>query len=66
VNRIDLARVVELQHQGAQIIEVLPNKQFEEHHLPNAISLPLAKFQRSELAKIERNRAIIVYCWDYQ
>ncbi len=66
VNRIDLNRVVELQGQGAQLIEVLSRRQFEEQHLPGAISLPLAKFKSSELAKVDKNRPLIVYCWDYQ
>jgi phage shock protein E len=66
MNRIDLAQVIELQTRGAQLVEVLSRKQFKEQHLPGAISLPLSKFNSSELAKLDRNRPIIVYCWDYQ
>jgi rhodanese-related sulfurtransferase len=66
MNRIDLDRVVELQNQGAQLVEVLSRKQFAEQHLPGAISLPLSKFRPSELAKLDKDRPVIVYCWDYQ
>ena len=66
MNRIDLTRVVELQKQGAYVIEVLGRKEFEENHLAGAISLPLSKFSRSELAKLDKDRPIVVYCWDYQ
>jgi len=66
VNRIDLNRVVELQNQSAQLVEVLSRKQFDEQHLPGAVSLPLSKFKSSELTKLDKNRPVIVYCWDYQ
>jgi rhodanese-related sulfurtransferase len=66
MKQIDLTRVVQLQGQGAQLVEVLPTKEFEEQHLPGAISLPLAKFKPSNLAKLDKTRAIVVYCWDYQ
>jgi rhodanese-related sulfurtransferase len=66
VNRIDLEGVVKLQEQGAQVLEVLSRKQFDEQHIPGAISLPLSKFKSSEFAKLDRSRPVIVYCWDYQ
>jgi len=66
VSGIDLGRVVELQNHGAQVVEVLSRKQFNEQHIPGAISLPLSKFKSSELAKLDKTRAVIVYCWDYQ
>jgi len=66
VNRIDLTRFTELQKQGAQVLEVLPRKQFDEQHIPGAMSLPLSQFKTSELAKLDRNRVVVVYCWDYQ
>ena len=63
---IDLDRVVELQNHGAQVVEVLSRKQFDEEHIPGAISLPLSKFKPSELAKLDKGRPVIVYCWDFQ
>jgi hypothetical protein len=63
---IDLDQVSQLLNRGARLVEVLAQKQFEEQHLPGAISLPLTKFSSSELAKLDKDRPIIVYCWDYQ
>ena len=66
MKRIDLNRVVELRDRGAQLIEVLSRKQYDEQHIPGAMSLPLSKFSSSELAKLNRDRPVVVYCWDYQ
>jgi rhodanese-related sulfurtransferase len=43
VNRIDLDQIVELQRHGAQLIEVLSRRQYDEQHIPGATSLPLSK-----------------------
>jgi hypothetical protein len=34
MNPIDFKEVVKVQHRGAQLIEVLPRKQYEQQHLP--------------------------------
>ena len=41
---------------GAQLVEVLPSPEYEEDHLPGAIHLPLRR--------LDRNRPVIVYCFD--
>jgi len=51
---------------GAQIIETLPSKQYEEEHLPGAINIPLKKLDGQTAAALDRNKAVIVYCHDYQ
>jgi len=61
---IDRDRLQELVAGGAQLIEVLPAKEYEEDHLPGAISVPLKKLDRDALATLDPNRPIIVYCWD--
>jgi len=61
---IDRNRLEELVAGGAQLIEVLPAKEYEEDHLPGAISIPLKKLDRDALAALDPNRPIIVYCWD--
>jgi rhodanese-related sulfurtransferase len=49
---------------GAQLVEVLPEKEFEEEHLPGAISIPLRKLDAATVAPLDRDRAVVVYCWD--
>ena len=50
--------------QGAQLVEVLPAKEYEEDHLPGAISIPLSKISSTSTASLDRGRPIVVYCWD--
>jgi rhodanese-related sulfurtransferase len=61
---IGLERLRELLADDAQLVEVLPAKEYGQAHLPGAINLPLAKLHDSELAVLDRTRAIVVYCWD--
>jgi rhodanese-related sulfurtransferase len=49
----------------AQLVEVLPSEEYEEEHLPGAISLPLKTLDASTAAVLDPSRPVIVYCWDY-
>ena len=61
---IDRDRLRELVAGGAQLVEVLPAKEYEEDHLPGALSIPLKKLDRNAVATLDPKRPIIVYCWD--
>ena len=50
--------------QGAQLVEVLPQNEYEEDHLPGAINRPLRRIDSEAAALLDRDRPIIVYCWD--
>jgi rhodanese-related sulfurtransferase len=60
---IDRATVQDMARQGAQLVEVLPAKEYEEDHLPGAVSHPLRQLD-DEAVQIDRQRPVIVYCWD--
>jgi hypothetical protein len=47
------------------LVDVLPEQEFEEEHLPGAINMPLGLLDRLA-PRLERDRGIIVYCYDYQ
>ena len=49
---------------GAQLVEVLPEDEYLEEHLPGAISLPLRQLTRDTVERLDRSRPVIVYCWD--
>jgi rhodanese-related sulfurtransferase len=49
---------------GEQLVEVLPSPEYEEDHLPGAIHIPLRKIDSQAVELLDRNRAVIVYCWD--
>lgn len=60
---IERATVQEMARQGAQLVEVLPAKEYAEDHLPGAVSHPLRLLDK-EAGQIDRQRPVIVYCWD--
>jgi rhodanese-related sulfurtransferase len=49
---------------GAQLVEVLPEDEYTEEHLPGATSLPLRQLTREAAERLDRSRPVIVYCWD--
>ena len=53
-----------LKDEGAQLVEVLPSEEYEEEHLPGAINIPLRRIDREALGRLDRTRAVVVYCWD--
>ena len=61
---VDLPALDRLLALGAQLVEVLPAKEFEEEHLPGAVSLPLKRLDASTVAVLDRGRAVVTYCWD--
>jgi len=61
---IDRNQVKKLVERGAQVVEVLPPDEYEEDHLPGAISLPLRRLETESGHILDRTRPVIVYCWD--
>lgn len=61
---VDLAGVRELLERGAQLVEVLPREEYQELHLPGAINLPLKQLDARAAERLDRERPIVVYCWD--
>ena len=63
--RIELGRLRELLEDGAQLVEVLPRAEYEELHLPGAISVPLKELDARTTAGLDKRNPVVVYCWDY-
>jgi len=64
IGREDVQRLL---RESSQLVEVLPRAEYEEEHLPGAIHLPLRKLDAKSAAKLlQRDRPIIVYCFDLQ
>lgn len=55
-----------LEQPGAQLLEVLPKREYEELHLPGAINVPLKSLDASTVQDLDPAQPTIVYCWDYQ
>jgi hypothetical protein len=61
IGREEVQRLVA---EGAQVVEVLPSEEYEEEHLPGAINIPLRKLDREAPQRLDRQRPVVVYCWD--
>ena len=61
---IDRAETERLISEGAQLVEVLPAKEYGEAHIRGALNLPLKELDAETVAVLDRTRPIVVYCWD--
>lgn len=61
---VDLSKTRELLNAGAQLVEVLPEPEYTEQHLPGAVNIPLKSLDARTTEVLDRNRPVIVYCWD--
>ncbi len=61
---IDRGEVRRLIDDGAQLVEVLGRKQYEEEHLPGAVNIFLKALAEKAPDQLERSRPVIVYCED--
>jgi rhodanese-related sulfurtransferase len=65
IGRIELGELQRLLGAGAQLVEVLPDAEYAEAHLPGAISIPLKRLDAESVAILDRSRPVVVYCYDY-
>jgi rhodanese-related sulfurtransferase len=63
--RIEANRLQDLLDAGAQLVEVLPADEYEDEHLPGAISIPLKELDAATTAPLDKANPVVVYCWDY-
>lgn len=56
--------VQRLLREGALLIDALPEDAYAEEHIEGAINLPIGKIDRQSVAGFDRERPVIVYCWD--
>lgn len=64
-SRIEADQVQQLIVAGAQLVEVLPADEYEDEHLPGAVSIPIKQLDAATTAQLDPTRPIVVYCWDY-
>jgi len=61
---IDREQLERLIAAGAQVVEVLPEQQYADGHIPGAINIPLKRLDADTASVLERGRPVVVYCWD--
>jgi rhodanese-related sulfurtransferase len=62
--KVDYEGLRRLIRDGAQLVEVLPADEYEEEHLPGAISIPLKELDAETSAQLDKSKPVVVYCWD--
>lgn len=62
IDREEVRRL--LREEGAQLVEVLSPEAFDALHLPDAINIPLADLDEDGVGDLDRDRPVIVYCYD--
>jgi rhodanese-related sulfurtransferase len=62
---VGLEGFLRLVGEGAQVVEVLPSHEYDEEHVPGAINIPLKTLNDATAAHLDKNRPVVVYCWDY-
>lgn len=63
---IDRDGVRELVGVGAQLVDVLPEKEYAAEHISGAVSIPLKSLGDEAKRRLDPARPVIVYCHDYQ
>jgi rhodanese-related sulfurtransferase len=64
IDRDEVQRL--LREERAQLVEVLPPAEYEDEHLPGAINIPLKALDAETAGRLDRERPVIVYCYDTQ
>lgn len=64
IDRDEVQRLV--REEQAQLVEVLPTDEYDDEHLPGAINVPLKSLDGETTRAIDRQRPVIVYCYDSQ
>jgi rhodanese-related sulfurtransferase len=64
IEREELQRLEREAH--AQLVEVLPPDEYEDEHLPGAVNIPLKTLNAETTRQLDKQRPVIVYCYDYQ
>ncbi len=61
VTSIDRTRLLDLIEDGAQVVDVLPEREYIAQHIPGAINIPLRRFDLQTAALLPRDKPVVVY-----
>ncbi len=59
IDRTELLRLID--EENAQIVDVLPQWEYTESHIPGAISLPLRRLTAQTVSVLGRDKPVVVY-----
>jgi rhodanese-related sulfurtransferase len=58
---IDRYELLSLLEQGAVLLDVLPQREYDSGHIPGALSLPLRKLDAEAISDLHRGKPVVVY-----
>jgi rhodanese-related sulfurtransferase len=61
VDALEARRMIDAE---VTLLDVLPAAVFAEEHLPRARNVPLETFRPDDVADLDRDAALVVYCFD--
>ena len=59
IDRAELLRLIE--HEDAQIVEVLPEPEYGSAHIPGAVNIPLKRLDATTTSVLSRDKPVVVY-----
>ena len=59
IDRVEMLRLIETE--GAQVVDVLPEREYSDSHIPGAINLPLRTLDASAASVLRRDKPVVVY-----
>ena len=59
IDRAELQRLVD--EENAHIIDVLPESEYTESHIPGAISIPLRRLNAETMSGLRHDKPMVVY-----
>jgi len=60
-----VTEVKRLLKEGAQLVDVLGQDEFEHDHLPGAVNIPLKQLDEKTTRQLDKRRPVLVYCNDF-
>jgi len=62
IDRTELIRLIE--EENGQVVDVLPESEYQEAHLPGAVNIPLRRLAADTVQVLNRDLPVVVYCHD--
>lgn len=60
---IDRSRLLDLiDRQQAQIVNVLPSREYDEERIPGSVSIPLSEITAETASRLSPDRPVVTYC----
>lgn len=61
---VDRHEVQRLLRQGAQLVDVMGQKEFDSSHIAGAVHISLRKLAAEAHSRLNADRPVITYCYD--